>query len=323
MARSHGRIDFTIWNNREFRALSERAQRTYMMLFGQKDVNNAGVLPLMESRWAKYSESTTVEDVRDGLRQLEDARFVFVDDDTEELLIRSFIRGDGVIKQPNVFKNALKCAELVDSPKLRKVLAGELRGLRRKDAGEVADRLDPNPSETLPDAVSNPSETLREPLNPSGRVREPRGVGVGEGESSCSADGDLGGRGRAHAYTREAGEPSPHCSQHPGGTDAPCRACGVARQARADWEAGQALEAVRARSEAARVAAQDRRRAIAECSLCDDDGYVGISVCGHVQRPASHVGWRERVEQVKAERKIAGSVEVGMNSDCQSRSVTP
>ncbi|QOV97184.1 hypothetical protein [Rhodococcus pyridinivorans] len=303
MARSHGRIDFTIWNNREFRALSERAQRTYMMLFGQKDVNNAGVLPLMESRWAKYSESTTVEDVRDGLRQLEDARFVFVDDDTEELLIRSFIRGDGVIKQPNVFKNALKCAELVDSPKLRKVLAGELRGLRRRDAGEVADRLDPNPSETLPDAVANPSETLHEPLNPSGRVREPRGVGVGEEESSCSADGDLGGRGRAHAYTREASEPTPHCSQHPGGTDAPCRACGDARKARAEWEAGQALAAARARSEAARVAAQDRRAAIDACSVCDGDGYIGTDLCTHAQASAARPSLKALFDQAQAEKK--------------------
>ncbi len=124
MARSHGRIDFGIWSNKAFRALSERAQRMYMVLFGQKDVNNAGVLPLMESRWAKYCDSMSVDDVRDALRQLEEARFVFVDEDTEELLIRSFIRGDGVVKQPNVFKNALKCAELVDSPKLREVLAG-------------------------------------------------------------------------------------------------------------------------------------------------------------------------------------------------------
>lgn len=321
MARSHGRIDFTIWNNREFRALSERAQRTYMMLFGQKDVNNAGVLPLMESRWAKYSESTTVEDVRDGLRQLEDARFVFVDDDTEELLIRSFIRGDGVIKQPNVFKNALKCAELVDSPKLRKVLAGELRGLRRKDAGEVADRLDPNPSETLPDAVANPSETLREPLNPSGRVREPRGVGVGEGESSCSADGDLGGRAHAHAYTREADTPpSSKCSKHIDDPDPPaCRACGDARLAAKDWTDRQALTAARARSEAVRAAAQDRARAIAACPLCDGDGYIGTDLCAHTQAPTSRPSLKALFDQAQAEKKPQRTSVVSLSTTDNTR----
>ena len=283
MARSHGRIDFAIWSNKDFRALSEGAQRMYIMLFGQKDVNNAGVLPLMESRWAKYCNGMTVEDVRERLGELEASRFVFVDDDTEELLIRSFIRGDGVVKQPNVFKNALKCAELVDSPRLRRVLSAELRGLRRRDAGEVADRLDPNPSETLPDAVLNPSETLREPLNPSGRVREPRGVGVGEGEISCTADGDLGGR--AHAYTharaRELIPPSPHCPKHPEGTDAPCRACGDARRAHGEWESQQALDRLAQKSAEAHERAELRAQAIAACDLCDDDGYTAGSVCAH------------------------------------------
>lgn len=283
MARSHGRIDFRIWADKDFRALSERAQRMYMMLFGQKDVNNAGVLPLMESRWAKYCESMSVDDVRAGLDELEDARFVFVDDDTEELLIRSFIRGDGVVKQPNVFKNALKCAELVDSQRLRRVLAEELRGLRRRDAGEVADRLDPNPSETLPDDVPNPSETLREPLNPSRRVREPRGVGEGEGESSCSADGDLGGRARAHTHTRarEQVPPSPHCPKHPSGTDAPCRACGDARRAHTDWQTEQAAAAAEAKSTEARRQAELRRQAIDDCDMCDPDGYAGTRLCDH------------------------------------------
>lgn len=283
MARSHGRIDFRIWADKDFRALSERAQRIYMMLFGQKDVNNAGVLPLMESRWAKYCTSMSAADVRAGLEELEAARFVFVDDDTEELLIRSFIRGDGVVKQPNVLKNAFKCAELVDSPRLRKVLAAELRGLRRKDAEAVADRLDPNPSETLTEGFGNPSETLPEPLNPSRRVREPRGVGVGEGEKSPTANGELGGR--AHAYTharaREMLPPSPHCPKHPEGTDAPCRACGSAREARAAWDTEQERITKLAQSEEARRAAEVRAQAIEDCDLCDSDGYAGLRWCDH------------------------------------------
>lgn len=295
MARSHGRIQFSIFSNRDFRALSAFAQRMYFVLFGQKDVNNAGVLPLMVSRWAKYCDETSVDDVQAALDELQAAEFVFFDEDTEELLIRSFIRNDGVVKQPNVLKNALKCAELVESQLLRTVLAKELRRLRRKDAEAVADRLDPNPSETPPEGFEDPSETLPEPLNPSRTPREPRGVGVGEGEKLPTADGDLGGRARTYTHTRarETLPPPPHCPRHPDGTDQPCRPCGTARQRRVDWDAEQNRLAALTRSTEARERAELRAAEITACALCDTDGYASGVLCDHdpdrAERAARHL----------------------------------
>ncbi|WP_051637269.1 hypothetical protein [Rhodococcus sp. UNC363MFTsu5.1] len=281
MARSHGRIQFGLFNNREFRALSPGAQRTYMVLFGQKDVNNAGVLPLMPSRWARYCEGLTEADVWADLAELQAARFIYFDTDSDELLIRSFIRGDGIEKQPNVLKNALKCAELIDSPLLRQVLAAELRKLRRKDADAVADMIEPDPSGRVSEPFPNPSETLPEPLNPSRTPREPRGVGEGEEVLLRTADEELGGRARVHTHTREAQPPTPHCPKHPQGTDAPCRACGAARQAREAWdltESRRRIEVQRAEREKRVEAA---KQAIAACALCDDEGYAGTTVCDH------------------------------------------
>lgn len=291
MARSHGRIQFTIWSNKEFRALSSDAQRMYLVLFGQKDVNNAGLLPLMVNKWAKYCESTTIADVMAALDELQGAGFIYYDDDTEELLIRSFIRNDGVLKQPNVFKNALKCAELIESPRLRSVLARELRSLRRKDAEHTAALLDPNPSETLPEPFPTASETVPEPLNPSRTPLEPRGVGVEEEEISCSADGDLGGRAHAHTRTREADaeQPSPHCPKHPDGTNDPCRPCGDARKHRADWDAEQLRARQIAVSTEARTRADLRAQAITACNLCDDDGYASGRPCDHDPDAADRV----------------------------------
>ncbi|MBH5146309.1 hypothetical protein [Rhodococcus erythropolis] len=205
MARSHGIIQFTLWTNKDFRELSAAAQRMYLLLFGQKDVNNAGMLPLMPARWAKYCGETDVDHVWACLHELAAQQFVVFDADTDELLIRSFIRGDGVIKQPNVFKNALKCAELVDSPGIRTVLATELRKLRRKDADAAADTIEPNPSETLPEPFPKGSETLPEPLNPSGTLREPHGEGVGEGEkvTACTSQVLKSGVAHTRTHTRE------------------------------------------------------------------------------------------------------------------------
>ncbi|WP_343466372.1 hypothetical protein AAI421_14555 [Rhodococcus aetherivorans] len=80
---------------------------------------------------------------------------------------------------------------------------------------------------------------------------------------------------------RENLPPSQHCPKHPGGTDAPCRACGDARRTYAEYEARQAAADKTARSAEARAQAELRAQAIAECNLCDHDGYSGTSLCDH------------------------------------------
>src|SRR5690606_238647 len=119
------------------------------------------------SKWAKgCDEIETSEDLVPDLAALIAARFIVVDSDTEEVLVRSFIRNDGVLKQPNVFKNALRCAEGVESQAIRSALAVELRRTGRSDAARVADEIDP--PGTDPDPVPDPSRRDSEPFeNPS------------------------------------------------------------------------------------------------------------------------------------------------------------
>ncbi|RPA65781.1 hypothetical protein EF294_03325 [Gordonia oryzae] len=176
--RTHGRLLVSIWRDKDFVSCSVEAQRCYMMLLAQKDVNNAGVQPLMIRKWARGCEATSEDDIVRALNELQGARFVCYDVDSEELLIRSFIRNDGIVKQPNVLKNALRVAEQTESPRLRQALSDELQTLGRKDASEVASRM---AVEGSGNPFENPSETLPEPLNPSGTPREPRGDGDGEG----------------------------------------------------------------------------------------------------------------------------------------------
>lgn len=178
--RTHGRLLVSIWRDKDFIVRSVEAQRCYMMLLAQKDVNNAGVQPLMIRKWARGCEATSEDDIVRALNELQGARFVCYDVETEELLIRSFIRNDGIVKQPNVLKNALRVAEQTESPRLRQALSDELENLGRKDASEVASRM---VVEGIGNPFENPSETLPEPLNPSGTPREPCGDGDGEGVS--------------------------------------------------------------------------------------------------------------------------------------------
>ncbi|WP_052493306.1 hypothetical protein [Rhodococcus sp. MEB064] len=175
MARDYGKILFTLFSDRDFRALTPNAQRVYTILLGEKQTNNAGLMPLMKSKWRKGSDYSTDEDIDGGLRELESNRYVFVDDDTEELLIRSFMRNDGVERIPNVMKNAMKVCRNVESPKLASILVREIERLdesKRSDV-ETMKLAALEHLRTIAEPYRNPSETLVDPPKGSGTLSKP------------------------------------------------------------------------------------------------------------------------------------------------------
>ena len=95
MARHYGRIATAIWRNPDFQRLSINAQRAYLMLVSQPDITPCGVLALTVRRWAGYSLTDTPDAVDDALNELAESRFIVVDDEAEEVLIRTFIKYDG------------------------------------------------------------------------------------------------------------------------------------------------------------------------------------------------------------------------------------
>jgi hypothetical protein len=129
MARNFGRVLASIWDDDDFRALSPTAQRLYMFLLSQPDLEHSGLIALRERRWAGACSALTVDEIRTDLCELGTARFTVVDEETEELLVRSLIRRDEVWKQPNVFKAAAGSAVSAKSPHLKAVLFAEVRRL--------------------------------------------------------------------------------------------------------------------------------------------------------------------------------------------------
>jgi hypothetical protein len=194
MARDHARLFIRIWSDDEFTAMTESAQRAYMMLVSQAGVNWAGVLDFRPRRWTQLAADTTTESLDKALRELAAARFIAIDEDHEEVLVRSYMRNDEVYKQPNLLKNALAAVRHVQSRTLRDMLAEELWKLvplipaARRDsttnqegvagvAAALSKKGSGNPS-------ANPSgnpktEPLGEPFEEGPGVGEGEGVGVG------------------------------------------------------------------------------------------------------------------------------------------------
>lgn len=140
MARTEARISVAIWDDEEFLALSPLAQRTFMFLLSQRDLSYVGVLPLRERRWAYTAAGLDTDALRDSLEELDNARFVVVDDYAEELLIRSFIRRDEVYRQPQLIRSARDALAMVASCRIRAVLADELRRIASLDGLHAVSR---------------------------------------------------------------------------------------------------------------------------------------------------------------------------------------
>lgn len=119
---------FSIWSDDDFTALDDAPQKLYLLLISYPTRTYAGVLPLTLNRWARASRDATVESVTDALKALEAARFVVVDWDTEEVLIRTFIRNDEVCKQANCMKSAIDSFEHIQSQKIRWAIYREISG---------------------------------------------------------------------------------------------------------------------------------------------------------------------------------------------------
>lgn len=129
MARNHGRILTAIWEDGDFLSLPPEQQRLYLFLISQPNLNHAGLLPLTLRRWARKAAGLTVPILRQQLAVLADRRFVVIDEDTEELLVRTLVRNDGVWKQPKVMAAMVAGAGEVSSPALRAVLLEEAQRL--------------------------------------------------------------------------------------------------------------------------------------------------------------------------------------------------
>jgi hypothetical protein len=185
VARSEARISVDIWDDPEFLVLSPGAQRTYMLLLSQRDLAHDGVIALRERRWARCAAGVTVDQLTAELEELHQARFVVVDVDSEELLVRSLLRRDKIYKQPNVLRAAADHLSMVSSPAIRRALAEELVRIADEPMPDGSRPIVEEMRAALPDPSENP------PPNPS-EVRRPDPSG---NPSEVSTRGTPGERG--------------------------------------------------------------------------------------------------------------------------------
>jgi len=130
MARDHARINIAIWQDDDWRDLPTPAQHLYFTLWTHPLLNYAGIVDWRPGRLAGMANGWTVDEVEAAGDCLRARLFIVVDDDTEECLIRSFVRFDGLMKQPRMAVSFANAFAGTTSRTLRGVIVHEAHKLR-------------------------------------------------------------------------------------------------------------------------------------------------------------------------------------------------
>lgn len=305
--KDHARVNLAIWGDDDFLDLTPAAQHLYLVLWTSPGLSYCGAGEWRPAKVAQRAKGWSVKHVERAAAELARELFLIVDTDTEEFLLRSWAKHDGLWKQPNMAVSMANARAELASRTLRGVVVFEvikirndnpdLAGWNRDAVVDLLGQKSMNPADLTPySPCADPSvDPSHDPL--VGPCSDPPlGVNAGVGVDPSVDPGPTpspapllppapntrGGYVSTEGYDARPDDPPPAtCPRHPDGTTDPCRACGDARIRRETWE----TDTRRARLEAERaerLAQAERTRAeIARCDLCDETGYRGGRVCSH------------------------------------------
>lgn len=129
MAREHIRLLVSIWDDPDFVALVPAEQTVYLALAGSRDLSWCGVAPLLPKRIARCAKGLTERKVSNHIAALVAKRFLLVDNETDEVAVRTYVRHDKIIGSPNVTKAMGRALGMVRSEQIADGIKDELARL--------------------------------------------------------------------------------------------------------------------------------------------------------------------------------------------------
>lgn len=186
MARDHARVNVTIWGDPNFRRLPPAAQHLYLLLWTSPGLTYAGTHDWRPARITGRAEGWTRADVEAAAACLAARHFLVIDEDVEEVLIRSWIRWDGLMKQPRMAISCTTAYADVASDTLKAVIVHQLHAEKDRQP-DLTCWADPRVQEVLTHPSVDP-KTLPTPDDPFGD-----GVGHGFGIGLAQTQGKVSG----------------------------------------------------------------------------------------------------------------------------------
>lgn len=299
MAREHARIWLDINDDEDFCDLTPEAQWMFTRVILTLDsLNYCGVADWRPPRLVNKAKGITVPRILVPAAELEQRRYLLFDLDTEEVLARSYIRRDELLRNPKMAATVIKAYPGIASPVLRAAVITEVQRIHRehpeysswthKDTAAGLDRLlkkdalavggytmqitIPNPVQngipnpvpiSDPDSVPN-TDRHPGPDNQSNSVRNPSTSTLHH--SPAPLVGNVSGERNQGTEPDSNAPPTRTCPSHPNGTAKACRDCETDRKALKAWTDEQTARNL--------AAIEARARLQRKCTDCDEAGWV-------------------------------------------------
>lgn len=135
MAREHAQVKLSMWDDDDVRDLSPAAQHLYFVLMTSPSLSYCGVADWRPKRLAALAKGWTAAHVVAAAIELRDALFIVVDEETEEVLIRSWVRNDGLMAREKMGTAMATAHAAISSQVLRGVVVYELQRLHDEQPG--------------------------------------------------------------------------------------------------------------------------------------------------------------------------------------------
>jgi hypothetical protein len=197
MPRRAALIRTRIWKDLDWRALAPFDKLVWFTVTCQEDVNHAGVIALRPRKWANALGVTEAQ-ILPSLANLHTARFFVIDEEEQELLIRTHIRNDDVYKQSQLLKSAMRDLPGIASPVILEEIGTEVKRLLGEFAADVPKAVRPILEAMLSTLAGGSPEPARSPEKDGTQAARSLPEGFAQPESSLPAGSEqpLGDRGK-------------------------------------------------------------------------------------------------------------------------------
>lgn len=249
MARDHTRVNLDIWGNDDFRDLPVDSQNLYWTLWTSPGRTYCGAHEWRPGKLSQCAEDWTIPRLLAAAVILSERLFVLFDDVTEECLIRSWIKHDGLWRTPNMAVTMANARASMGSKMLRGVVVHEvkklvkaepeLNGWKRDEVVKMLSQRDVDPAD-IPPYNPDPSGGINPSSNPPANPYGQNPVNPTDNPPPTTATASLTtatstGVGYVSTEGHQGAKPippRPHCPDHSENHDGPCRKC----QARREWD---------------------------------------------------------------------------------------
>jgi hypothetical protein len=198
MAREFAKVRLSIWDDDDFRDITPAEQHLYFVLLTSYELTYCGVGDWRPARIAGHAKGWAAEQVVATAAGLIEKLYLVVDDATEEVLVRSFIRHDEILKQPKMAIAMARAHAKVASSTLRGVIVHELNRLHAEEP-DLKGWSEKAVLDLLPKSSVDPSTY---PLGKGSGWGSGKGSGTGSG--SGNSEGSGWGSGNPPATTLDS-----------------------------------------------------------------------------------------------------------------------